>query len=373
MSKAKSRLTVILAFATILFLFACTSKSGGNGEPQAAAAETAGRATLTPEAAKTAGIQTEAAQVRTISPSIKASGTVTLNQKKYVRVTPRVAGRIEKVFVFEGDRVRPGQELFSLYSPDLLAAQAEYLQVLARAPAGGKSAATDDEKLHEGLLKSTEERLRLLGFEESDLASLRTNRQSMPVLSIRAPIAGTIIESETAAGSAVELGTCLAAIADLSSLWVDVHIFEKDLASVVPGSRAEIAVAAYPGELFPGTLELVGSLMDQVTRTVKGRIAVANAAAKLKPGMFADVKIISRDAVTILAVPESAVRAINGKPVVFVPAADGAFVRRDIEKGRTIDGFVEILRGLKEGERVVTAGSFDVKAEMLKGALEGER
>jgi RND family efflux transporter MFP subunit len=372
MMKIIGILMVLVGFPLILFQ-ACAGRPGERREAQSEKTDSGGQVVLTADAAKTAGIRTEIVQLRTFYPAVKASGTVALNQRKYVKVTPRVPGRIERVFAFEGDRVQAGQDLFWLWSPDLMAVQAECLQILSRVPSGAKGHAAEDEKLQESLLRSTEARLKLMGFEEADLASLRTNRQALPVLAVRAPIGGTIVEAEAAVGSFVEIGTCLGSIADLTSLWVQVNIFEKDLASVAPGARAEIEVAAYPGEVFQGTLIMVGSLMDESTRTVKGRVEAANAAAKLKPGMFADVRIIAKDPVTILAVPEQAVRTIAGKAVVFLPGPGGTFVRRDIRKGRTVEGYIEVVEGLKEGERVVTDGSFDIKAEMLKGTLEGEK
>ncbi|OGD15841.1 MAG: hypothetical protein A2V76_04130 [Candidatus Aminicenantes bacterium RBG_16_63_14] len=372
MKKTIGILMILTGFS--LFLYpACSGRPEESREAQSVEKGTQGKVILTADAAKTAGIKTEIAKLRAFYPAVKASGTVALNQKKYVKVTPRVPGRIEKVCAFEGDHVRAGQDLFWLWSPDVMAVQAEYLQILARAPSAGKSATSDDEKLHESLLGSTETRLRLMGFGAADLASLRTNRLALPVLVIRAPISGTIVEAEAAVGAAAEIGTCLCAIADLTSLWVQVNIFEVDLASIAVGAKAELTVAAYPGEIFQGTLTLVGSLMDEATRTVKSRVEAANAAGKLKPGMFGEVRIIAKDPVTMLSVPEQAVRTIAGKTVVFLPGTGGTFERRDVRKGRTVEGFIEVLEGLKEGDRVVTDGSFDVKAEMLKGTLEGEK
>jgi RND family efflux transporter MFP subunit len=363
----------VLVGLLVFFCSACSGRSGESEDAKSVEKETEGRVKLTADAARTVGVKTELAVLRTFHPAVKASGTVTLNKKKYVKITPRTPGRVEKVFAFEGDRVHAGQDLFWLWSPDIMAAQAEYLQILARVPSGGRSASSDDEKLHASLLGSAETRLRLMGFEEADFTSLRTNREARPVLAIRAPIAGTIVESEVAAGEAAETRTSLCAIADLTSLWVEVHVFEADLASVAVGASAELTVAAYPGEVFEGTLTLVGSLMDEATRTVKGRVEAANPAGKLKPGMFAEVRIIARDPLNMLAVPERAVRTIAGKTVVFVSGPEGTFARRDVRTGRTVEGFVEILAGLKKGESVVTDGSFDVKAELLKGTLEGEK
>jgi RND family efflux transporter MFP subunit len=372
MKKLFGIMMVLIGFSAVLFQ-ACVGKPGGSQEAQSPEKSEEGKIVLTADASKTAGIKTEAVQWRTFFPAVKASGTVALNQKRYVKVTPRVPGRVEKVLAFEGDHVRAGQDLFWLWSPDLMAVQAEYLQVLGRVASNEKGAATEDAKLHESLLRSTESRLRLMGFEDADVASLRTGRQALPFLVVRAPIAGTLVEAEAVVGSAVDIGTCLGSIADLTSLWVQVNIFEKDLASVTPGARAEIAVAAYPGEVFQGMLVTVGSLMDETTRTVKGRVEAANPAAKLKPGMYADVRLVAREAVTMLSVPEQAVRTIAGKTVVFLPGPGGTFTRRDIRTGRAVEGFIEVLEGLKEGDRVVTNGSFDVKAEMLKGTLEGEK
>ena len=366
-------IATVVAGVLLFLLQACSGRPAESREAPAGEKSVEGQVVLNADAVRTAGIKTDTAQFRDFHPAVKASGTVALNQKKYVKVTPRTAGRVEKVLAFEGDLVRAGQELFWLWSPDLMAAQAEHLQILSRLPAGGRPAASEDEKLHEGLLRSSEAKLRTMGFEEADLAAIRKAGEPLPVLAVRAPIAGTIIESEASVGTAADTGTCLCAIADLSFLWVLVNIFEADLASVAVGDRTEIAVTAYPGGTFPGTLVLVGAFVDETTRTVKGRVETANASGKLKPGMYGEVRIVARNPVRMLAVPDSAVRTIAGKTVVFIPGAGGTFVRRDVRTGRTFEGFVEVLEGLRAGERVVTDGSFDVKAEMLKGTLEGEK
>jgi Cu(I)/Ag(I) efflux system membrane fusion protein len=346
-------ITAALSGISLFLIQACTAKPGESQAAPPGVQATEGTVVLTADAARTAGIKTEMAQVRTFHPAVKASGTVALNQKKYVKVTPRVAGRVEKVFAFEGDRVRAGQDLFWLWSPDLMAAQAEYLQILARIPTGEKAPASEDEKLHEGLLKSAEAKLETMGFEDADLASLRTNRRALPVLPIRAPISGTVVEAEAAVGTAAETGTCLSAVADLTALWVQVNVFEVDLASVAVGAKAELTVTAYPGEAFQGTLTLVGAFIDEATRTVKGRVEVANSAGRLKPGMFGEVRIIAKDPVTMLSVPERAVRTIAGKTVVFLPGPGGTFVRRDIRKGRTVEEYVVFLDKMVDQERYV--------------------
>ena len=328
---------------------------------------------LSPEAVRTAGIQTAVVEQRTFLPSVKATGSVSFNRKNYVRVSPRVAGRVEKVLALPGDRVAAGQILFELYSSELMAVEAEYVQILGRVSAGARTRTAEDATLDAELLASTETKLRLLGFAEPDLASLRSARSPLPTFGVRAPIAGTIVETEVLPGSAIEAGSCLAELADLSALWAIAEVYEKDLAAVAPGAKAEMTVAAYPGEVFAGTLTQVGSVMDAQTRTVKCRLEVGNPAGRLKPGMFAEIRIFASGQISFLAVPEEAVRTAEGRAVVFVETAAGQYGRRAVETGRAVDGFVEILKGLSAGERVVTAGSFDVKAEMLKGSLEGEK
>jgi Cu(I)/Ag(I) efflux system membrane fusion protein len=372
-TKTSLHIGATLAGLGLILLSACSGRAGESRETPSGGSPAGESVALSPEAARTAGIKTEEAAFRKFLPVVRASGTVSLNQKRYVRVTPRFAGRIEKVFCFEGDHVRAGQDLFWIWSPDIMAVEGDYLQILSRVPSAVKESGSEDARLQESLARSTEARLELMGFEQADLAAVRANGRPLPVLAIRAPIAGTVVEAETATGSTVNTSSCLCAIADLGSLWVQVHIFEKDLAAVSPGDGVEISVAAYPGRVFNGTLEMIGSLMDEATRTVKGRVLAANPGGLLKPGMFADVRIALKNPVTALAVPDRAVRTFSGKTVVFCPRGDGTFVRRDIRTGREFEGYVEVVEGLKEGERVVTDGSFDVKAEMLKGMLEGEK
>jgi len=363
-----------LSAGLLFFVFqACAPGAKETGDGQSEEALSKGEVLLSPEAARTARVQTAAVELRTFLTSVKATGSVSFNRKKYVRVSPRVAGRVEKVLALPGDRVAAGQILFELFSPELMAVEAEYVQMHGRAAASSRSRTAEDAELDAELLASTEGKLRLLGFEDADLVALRSTRTPLPALSVRAPISGTVVETEVLPGSAVEPGACLAEVADLSTLWVLAGVYEKDLAAVAPGAKAEMTVTAYPGEVFAGVLTQVGSVMDEQTRTVKCRLEVGNPAGRLKPGMFAEIRIFASGQISFLAVPEEAVRTTEGRAVVFVETAAGRYARRAVETGRAAGGFVEILKGLSAGERVVTAGSFDIKAEMLKGSLEGEK
>ena len=161
-------------------------------------------------------------------------------------------------------------------------------------------------------------------------------------------------------------------LADLSTLWLLVDVFEKNLSAVRIGSPAEIKVAAYPEKSFRGRLTAMGDQVDESSRSLKARVEVSNPSMKLKPGMFANVTLISPAAGKIVCVPERAVRNLEGKTAVFVQIRHGVFVKREVHTGRPAAGQIEILDGLKEGETIAVDGSFILKSEALKGALEGE-
>lgn len=190
-----------------------------------------------------------------------------------------------------------------------------------------------------------------------------------PLLAVRAPLTGTILESGVVAGDAVELGTSLFRLADPSTLWACLHIQEEDLGAVRTASEVVLRTHAYPGEEFRGRLVLVGDVVDAATRTVEGRVEVPNAGGRLKAGMYVEATALAGGGRRALVVPEESVQDDDGRPVVFVKTGDRSFARRAVETGEKFAGAVEILKGLAEGETVVTSGSFLLKSEIRKGAL----
>ncbi len=309
---AAAAVSILLA----LSLAACGAKKPGTGETGAGAsvpaevnAPSAAPSTveLSAKAIEIAGVTIEKAVQRTAFASLALPAEVGYNQKAVVGLAARVAGRIERMTAFPGDRVARGQVLFLVYSPDYLTLQAELFQ----AAKGAASAGADGGWA--SILASARNRLYMLGLTVEEVASIEKTGKAADFLAVRSPISGTVVECGVSAGGYVEVGAPLLKLADLSSVWLAVHIFEKDLSSVSAGAKAEITVAAWPGESFHGTLDLVGAVMDEATRTVVGRVEAANPSGRLKPGMFADVRLVARNAVTFLAVPEEAVRTINKK------------------------------------------------------------
>jgi cobalt-zinc-cadmium efflux system membrane fusion protein len=368
--KKTAFLRALAALSVILFLAACTSKAGS--EPAAAGEENGGAITLSPESAELAGLKTARAELRTVSDPIKAFGLVTFDPRLHHHLTARVPGRIEEIFAFEGTRVAAGQKILTLYSPDFLTAQSELLQMLERQRVAERNGDAEERKTVQGMLDAAEKKLRFLGLTEEDVRGLRDRQEVSLLLPVRSPIAGLVSDCPAVAGNSVESGTLLVEISNLRTVRVEARVFEKDIARVEPGLRAEVELAALPGQTFGGTLTVVGATVDETARTGKAIIEVPNPAERLKPGMSASVTIFPRGTLKILAVPESAVRKVEGRDVVFIARPGRTFVPREVKVGRTFGGLVEVLAGLAAGEEVAAEGSLALKSELLKKNLEGD-
>jgi cobalt-zinc-cadmium efflux system membrane fusion protein len=248
--------------------------------------------------------------------------------------------------------------------------QAEYRQAAERVLRLAASPA--DAPAARSILESSRQRLLLVGATAAEVDGLDSASMPRPLLAVRAPFAGTVIEASVVSGDHVELGANLFRLADPTVLWASLQIREEDMASLRAGAGAELRTQAYPGEVFRGRLLLIGDVLDEKTRTVTGRVEVANPANRLKAGMFVEAALESGVTRTVLAVPDEAVQDDEGKAIVFVLSGERSFARREIETGARFGGLVEVLKGLAAGETVATAGSFLLKSEMRKGSLEDE-
>ncbi len=361
---------IFITGSTLLFLWGC-SREGGAPEGEKATEESP-VLRLDPERSQMAGVKTARVESRLISIPVKATGTITFNRAKFVCLSSRVQGRVEQVYAFEGDRVEAGDLLAAIYSDEFLAAQLEFIQLLGRHQRALDSRDEEASLLSSKLLDSAAQRLRLMGLTELEIEHLRETKNLSHDLFLRAPLGGSILTSRASAGAYVERGSELFEVADLTTVWAEVDIFEKDLALVKPGSRAEVRVQAYPGESFSGQLASVGDVVNETTRTIKGRVEIPNRHRRLKPGMFVEAILLAASASKAIVAPVMAVRSLEGKSVVFVSTGENIFEIRPVKVGRIIDDWVEILDGIKEDEVVVTEGSFSLKAEVLKKTLGGE-
>lgn len=371
-------------------------RDGEGGHPEGEGeghAEAEGRIVLTPEQVRSAGLATAAVERRADPGHIQATANIVPAADGEARVGPRVQGRIGRLSVGVGDRVRKGQVLALVDSPELGRAWADYLGALAAADVARETA--DREKaLHEKRISAerewraaeaeavkasaekaaAENRLHALGITDAQLprtASVAGHLDSrMPLVS---PIDGVVVQRDATLGQNVDPSQTLFVVMDLRRVWILVEVYEKDLAVVREGLRATVQVAAAPGREFSGVVENVGAVVEPATRTVKVRVALDNPGV-LRPGMFATVRLEGAGGASAgerhgLFAPGAAVQRLGGESIVFVPAGENTFEKREVRISREAGEWVEIAEGLRAGERVVTKGAFALKSELQKGEL----
>ena len=349
----------------------------------------AGKIKMTAEVQKQNGVVVAVVKKQRIAGAISATGKVEVNADRIAHVSPRISGKVVSVKASLGDGVSAGQTLATLDSVELGESLSRYHQsktklalaqsnmdriknLVEKKIAARKDIlqAETDFRIAQTELHTDEERLSLYGVSASDLAG---DGHKRPLLPVRSPIGGIITEKHAIVGELSDPSKSLYTVADLSSVWVMVDINEKDLAKVRKGQAAIVTVGAFPDQKLKGRITYIADLVDQSTRTVKARIEVSNPGRKLKPEMFATVELaLAADAPPVLAVPEDALQDLDGKKVIFVAEEDSEFEARPVQVGRAAGGLVEIVSGLKEGERYAIKGSFILKSEAKKGEMKDE-
>jgi Cu(I)/Ag(I) efflux system membrane fusion protein len=326
---------------------------------------------ISPNRLQMLGVQSQPAASRTLSHTIRAVGTVEASERGLYTVSPKFEGWITTLFVnTTGATVRRGQPLLAVYSPELVTAQEEYRIAVAALKAMGDAspeARAGMQVLADGGLQ----RLRNWDIADADLADLKAGKEARESLPLRARTDGVVIEMMARAGMRFMPGETLFQIADLSNVWIVASVFEQDLGYVRPGQEAAVSVAAYPGRTFNGRVTFVYPTVESETRTARIRIELPNEAGLLKPDLYGTVEIEAGKNVAAVAIPESAVLDSGTRQVVLIDLGGGAFEPREVELGSRGDGYVEVVKGLDAGQRVVVNGNFLIDAESnLKAALE---
>jgi RND family efflux transporter MFP subunit len=318
------------------------------------------------------GVRTEAAAVRALSRTVRAVGTLQIDERRVSTVSPKFEGWIERLHVnTTGQAVSRGQPLMEVYSPDLVTAQQEYL-IAVKGIEDVKSASPEMQRSMRELMQSALARLRNWDISEQELTALQQSGTVRRTVILRSPASGIVVEKPAVQGMRFMPGEKLYQISDLSSLWLLADIFEQDLGLVRAGQSASIEVNAFPGKTFKGRVAFLYPTVTPETRTGKVRIELANPGGLLKPAMYASVELAAGDRRKVLAVPASAVIDSGARRVVLVQAAEGRFEPRDVKLGTHADDYVEVLEGVKEGEAVVVAANFLIDAESnLKAAIGG--
>ena len=319
---------------------------------------------------QTLGVKTELAASRSMSRTIRAVGTIEASEQGLYTVSPKFEGWITTLFVnTTGATVKRGQPLLAVYSPNLVTAQEEY-RVAVQTLQAMHDASPETRANMQSLVEGGLQRLRNWDIADADLADLRAGKDARRSLLLRSPTDGVVIEKAARAGMRFMPGEPLFQIADLSSVWIVANVFEQDLGLVRAGQTATVSLAAYPGREFTGKVTFVYPTVQPETRTARIRIELPNEGGLLKPDLYGTVEIAAGEAVAAVSIPESAVLDSGTRRVVLLELGRGAFEPREVELGVRGDGYVEVVKGLIGGERVVVDGNFLIDAESnLKAAL----
>jgi len=315
------------------------------------AGDSPGTVKLSPDKVQRLGVRSEVVAERPLSRSVRAFATLQFDERRQFVVAPKFSGWIEKLYVdATGDVVAAGQKLFDVYSPELNILQQQWRV------AGRSADATD--------------KLRYLAFPEAALEKLRQGDPPSRTVAVPSPVAGTVVDKIAIEGMHFQPGDTLFRIVDTSVMWVLAEVYEQDLAYVKRGDVAQVTINAWPSDSFAGKVTFIYPTIDKESRTARLRIEVANPDGKLRAGMAATVEIATPLDGSRLAVPESAVIDSGRRQVVLVERGEGRYEPRPVRLGARVPGWVQVIDGLKAGERVVARATFLIDAESnIRAAL----
>ncbi len=326
--------------------------------------EPAGTVRIDPVMVQNIGVRTEIAKKITLGKIVMGYGRVTYNEDNLLVIHPKFKGWVEEQFVSKtGEHLKKGQPLLSVYSPELVATQEEYLLALASEKMLSESPVAVVRENASSLIKASRRRLELFDISESAIRELEESGRIKKALVINTPTAGTVLMVGVRPGAYVTPMTDLYRIADLSTVWVYGNIFEPDLDWIHPGDKAAMKIAAAPGRTFHGKIDFIYPYEQGKTRTVRIRLVFENPDMVLKPGMFANITITARPRQDVLAVPSEAIIRSGEQDQVFIETAPGRFEPRVVTLGIEAKGFTEILKGVNPGEKVVTSAQFLIDSE----------
>lgn len=318
---------------------------------------------VTPVRQQLIGVKTAVVGKQQLETVIRAVGKVDYDEQRIAHVNLRISGWIEDLFVdYTGQLVRKRQPLFTLYSPDLVAAQDEYLLALRAEEQVQDSPLPEVREQAAQMVQAARDRLRLWTITDQQITELARRGTAQTYLTIFSPIAGHVIDKQVFKGMFVEPQTKMYVIADLSAVWVHAEIYEYEVPFVRVGQSATLTLDAYPGESFHGQVTYIYPYMNKEARTLKVRLEFPNPGLRLKPEMYGAV-VIRVDRGRKLAVPDQAVLDSGIRKIVFVAKGKGLFEPRQVTLGPKVGSYYEVIEGLVEGERIVTSGTFLLDSE----------
>jgi cobalt-zinc-cadmium efflux system membrane fusion protein len=343
---------------------------------------------LSDEEKKAIEIETVIASYKPMTSQLQAMGKVLAHQFRKAIVSYAFPARISEIHVKIGDWVKPGQELVTLQSEEVGKAKSEYYKAIAdceltqssyerekklfdRGVGAQKNLLTSEAelKVSQANLNAAEKKLHVLGFTEAEVKEIAETHQINPTITLFAPISGKVIQNNAVLGGMIDQSTEILTIMDPGLLWIDADIYERDISKIRIGQSVDVAVPAYPSETFSGKTSYISDVLKEETRTITVRTEVENKGYKLKPGMFANIKISLNHESQALALPEEAVLDDKDNKIVFIKR-DGNYYPQLVETGTKDDGYVEILKGIRAGDEIVTKGNYQLKSKLYDEILK---
>src|SRR5215831_10545411 len=325
---------------------------------------------LSPQRLQAIGVKTATLELRKINDQLRLPGNVDINEQQVSYVQTRFPGWIQKVFANATYQyVHKGQTLFTIYSPDLVSTEQEYL--LAKQNQKAFSQDMHGTALKEGdwLVQAASDRLRQFAVSPGQIAKLEQGGKVEHDIEVESPVSSYITERNALPNQYVQSDTKLYTIADLSTAWVYANVPQSDVGRLKPGNRATVTVDAYPGRQFSGRIDQILPQVDPMTRTARVRLIFSNPGVALKPGMYVNVNIdvpLGRQ----LVIPSSGVLQSGTRQIAFVDHGEGSLEPREVEVGPRIDDHIVVLKGLRNGDRIVSSANFLVDSEaQLQAAL----
>jgi Cu(I)/Ag(I) efflux system membrane fusion protein len=342
------------------------------GKPREGAAVPSGTVFISPDKQQRIGVRLGKVERRALTHTIRTTAAIEHDETKLASIAPRFSGWVRALFVdYTGKAVEKGQPLLKVYSPELFSTENEYLLALRNYEKLSESAPADARESAKRLLDSTRRRLELWEIGNEEILEIEKRGAPGDELLIRAPFSGHVVTKNAVAGRAFRAGETLYEIAELSHLWLDVFVYEYELPFIKIGQPARVVMPYLQNREYESEVTFIYPHIDPMTRRAKIRIELGNPEHELRPDMWANVEI-PVDLGERLVVPSDAILDSGARKVAFVALPDGHFEPRNVHTGVRAGGFIEVLRGLREGETIVTSALFLIDSESrLKSALDG--
>ena len=350
------------------------------GKSGASEAEEGATVQLTPEEMGAAGVQTVEVKRGRLNTNVDAFGRVEQPEAQLASVSARVGGRIERLHVqYTGQEVRRGQAVAEIYSPEVAASAEEYRLALENRERMRRSSEKDAVTSAEELVEASRRKLELWGISEKQIQKAAAGGEmehpqphAVPTITIYSNAQGSVVERKVTRGQYINAGETLFTVADLSTVWVKADVYESQLAAVRAGQAVEITSDALANRTIHGQVEFIESAANPQTRTVPVHVHTANPGMRLRPGMFVRAKFTSRGERDTLLVPRTAVMDTGTRKMVYVAKSGGVFESREVELGAPSEDSYPVLRGVREGDMVVTSGNFLIDSQTrLSGGMTG--